>query len=68
MEQRWTERKRRDGLAIVEGIDGRLIMPSGERLPVDKCPCCEQGFGTDRAARVAADMLYPMQETGDANG
>jgi len=64
-EERWIERKRRDGLAIVNSIDGLLIMPSGEGLPVDKCPCCEQHFETVRSARRTADFIFPM-ETSDA--
>ena len=46
---RWTEGKRSDGLAIVPGIDGLVIMPAGERLPVAECPCCGKPFLNIRA-------------------
>ena len=57
---RWTEGKRSDGLAIVPGIDGLVIMPAGERLPVAECPCCGKPFLNIRAAQLVADMMYPM--------
>ena len=59
-QQRWTEGKRSDGLAIVPGIDGLVIMPAGERLPVDRCPCCDKPFITTRAAQLVADLMFPM--------
>lgn len=59
-QQRWTENRRSDGLAILPGIDGLVIMPAGERLPLDKCPCCDKPFLTTRAAQLVADMMYPM--------
>lgn len=64
-EERWDSKgKRRDGLAIMGGIDGWVIMPKAEGLPVDKCPCCDKPFARDargmRAAQLVADMLYPM--------
>jgi hypothetical protein len=63
--EQWTEdNRRRDGLAIVEGIDGLVIMPGDERLPMDRCPCCDKAFRRDatgmRAARLVADMLFPI--------
>ena len=72
--ERWTTNgKRRDGLAIVEGTEGYVIMPPGEGLPIDRCPCCDKGFPCNamglRGARLVADMLYPMTEeaAGNAN-
>jgi hypothetical protein len=63
-EERWTtDGKRCDGLAIVEGIDGLVIMPPpSERLPLDRCPCCDKPFQTMRAAQLVADMLYPTKK------
>ena len=67
-EQRWDKGERTDGLAIVNGIDGWVIMPSAEGLPIDKCPCCDKPFGTMQAARLVADMLFPMKrEPSDAH-
>jgi hypothetical protein len=67
MEQvdRWQNGKRRDGCALVWGIDGWLIMPGDEGLPVAQCPCCSKPFGTAKTAQLVADFLYPMQEAGD---
>jgi hypothetical protein len=65
VEPRWIEGNRSDGLAIVKGIDGLVIMPAGERLPVDKCPCCDKPFGTIRAAMLVADIMFPIEETAD---
>jgi hypothetical protein len=61
---RWIENRRCDGLAIVSGIEGLIIMPAGERLPVDLCPCCGKAFAQDdrgaRAARLVADLMFPL--------
>jgi hypothetical protein len=65
-ELRWIGNKRSDGLAIVIGIEGMVIMPAGERLPVDKCPCCDKPFGSIKAARLVADIMFPIEETSDA--
>jgi hypothetical protein len=64
--ERWIEDdKRRDGLTIVEGIDGLVIMPANNRLPMDRCPCCDKAFRRDatglRGARLVADMLFPIE-------
>ncbi len=65
-DERWIKGKRRDGLAIVEGLDGLVIMPAPEGLPVDKCPFCDRRFpmtaAGKREARLVADMLYPMTD------
>jgi hypothetical protein len=61
MVERWSEAGRRcDGLAVVKGIDGFLIMPHAEGLPVDKCPCCDKTFLTQHSAQRVADFLFPM--------
>jgi hypothetical protein len=65
-EEQWIDdNKRRDGLSIMRGIDDFVIMPQGEGLPVDKCPCCEKPFLNRTSARRVADFLFPM-ETSDA--
>jgi hypothetical protein len=73
-EEQWTtEDKRRDGLSIVAGIDGWLILPAEGRPAIDRCPCCDELFTRDdrgfRGARLVADMIYPLTEEarGDAN-
>ena len=62
-EERWIKNRRVDGLTIMVGIEGYVIIP-GRGLSIDRCPCCDQEFPTNefglRAARLAADMLYPM--------
>ena len=66
-DERWIKGKRRDGLAIVEGLDGAGYHAGAEGLPVDKCPFCDRRFPmtASRQARGAAgqlDMLYPMTD------
>jgi hypothetical protein len=71
VEERWTNNRRRDGLEIVVGLDGWLIMPGSEGLPIDKCPCCDKPFVHDdnglRAAKLVADWMYPIEESDDAD-
>jgi hypothetical protein len=62
--EQWQGNRRCDGLALVEGIDGWIIMPQAEGLPVDKCPCCDKQFfrndAGQRAAKLVADLVYPV--------
>jgi hypothetical protein len=62
--ERWQDNRREDGLTVVEGLDGWIIMPQAEGLPVAQCPCCDKPFAkTDkglRAAKLVADALYPV--------
>lgn len=62
--ERWSGGERRDGLRIVEGLDGLVIMPAAG-LSLDRCPCCDKPFpNTDRGlhgARLVADMLFPLR-------
>ena len=62
--ERWQGNQREDGLTVVEGLDGWIIMPKAEGLPVAQCPCCDKAFAkTDkglRAAKLVADALYPV--------
>lgn len=64
VELRWSvdERRRRDGLEIVDGLNGLVIMPGGEGVAVDKCPCCNLPFRNIQAARIVSDFLYPLEE------
>jgi hypothetical protein len=69
VDERWNDaNRRRDGLAVVEGIGNYLIMPGAEGLPIDKCPCCDKPFPLTvtglRAARLVADAMYPIEEPG----
>jgi hypothetical protein len=65
--EQWQGNRRCDGLTVVEGIDGWIIMPQ-ERLPIDKCPCCDEHFSRNdvgqRAARLVADLIYPVGRGG----
>jgi hypothetical protein len=54
-------------LLIIEGIDGYMIMPQSEGLPVDCCPTCSQRLRTRLIARCAAEFLYPMKGADDAD-
>ena len=66
---RWTKDKRRDGLMIVKGVDGYVIMPPAEGLPVDLCPLCNDPFPKTKRgfhkAQLIADAMYPIP---DLNG
>jgi hypothetical protein len=64
VEERWRANERSDGLKIVAGVDGYVIVPAaGGGLMIDKCPVCDEFFTRDarglRGARLVADMLYP---------
>ena len=66
--QRWNENnERRDGLRVQMGTDGWMILPGKAALPVTLCPCCDRHFMSGRAARAAADMMYPITEPSDGN-
>lgn len=62
--ERWRGNQRTDGLTIVEGLDGWLIMPKGEGLSLDTCPCCSKPFTRNdlglRAAKIVADYVFPI--------
>jgi hypothetical protein len=65
VEERWTNNRRSDGCEIMMGVDGWVIMPGSEGLPVARCPCCDKIFPGDdkglRSAKLVADALYPMK-------
>jgi hypothetical protein len=67
-EARWQGNKRSDGLKVVTGVDGYVIMPAGDGLMIDKCPCCDEFFPRNdkgfRGARLVADMIYPLGRPG----
>ena len=59
--ERWTDEGRRsDGLAIVPGDGGFVILPKSDGLALDRCPCCDKPFRTMRAAQLVADAVYAM--------
>lgn len=70
MTERWINGRRDDGLTIKAGIDGYVILPGPRGAPLDRCPCCDKAFPRNdvglRAARLVADILYPMTERNDA--
>lgn len=55
--ERWHDNRRQDGLTVIEGLDGWVIMPR-EANPLDRCPCCNRAFTEAIDARFAADFLY----------
>jgi hypothetical protein len=60
-EERWTdEGMRSDGLAVIEGGEGWVILPKSDGLALDRCPCCDKPFRTMRAAQLVADQVYAM--------
>jgi hypothetical protein len=65
-EERWTNNRRSDGCEIMMGIDGWVIMPGCEGLPITPCPFCGQRFAGDfdglRAAKQLADIMYPIEK------
>jgi hypothetical protein len=62
---RWIANRREDGVEIVERNDGSvldtcmIVTPWGASLT--ECPCCNLPFRSKRAARLVADMIYPIQ-------
>jgi len=60
MENRWiSATERNDGLVIMEGGEGYVILPRGDHVALDKCPCCDNPFRTIRAAQLIADEVFP---------
>ena len=57
---RWIEGKRCDGLAVIEGGEGFVILPKSDGVAMDRCPCCGKPFRTLRAAILVADAVYAM--------
>jgi hypothetical protein len=51
---------RSDGLAVIEGGEGWVILPKSDGLALDRCPCCDKPFRTMRAAQLVADQVYAM--------
>jgi hypothetical protein len=58
-EELWQETKRRDGVKIVRGIDGWVIVATGG-YTLATCPCCDKPLLTERAARLVADLVLPL--------
>jgi hypothetical protein len=53
---------RRDGIRVapMPGID-EAYMIIGHGVSIELCPCCERRMATQRAARLVADLVYPMR-------
>lgn len=70
MTERWINGRRDDGLTIEAGIDGYVILPGRAAPAIDRCPCCDKAFARNdvglRAARLVADILYPIMERNNA--
>lgn len=58
--ERWHDNRREDGLTVVEGIEGWMIMPTEGGPTMTVCPCCDKAFQNARAARLVADLVYPI--------
>jgi hypothetical protein len=58
--ERWQGNQREDGLSVVQGTDGWIIMTCEGGAAMDICPCCDKPFLSDRAARKVADLVYPV--------
>lgn len=62
-DQRWTsDTTRNDGLKIVQGMDGYVILPGDDSSALDRCPCCDIPFKSITSARMCADMIYHMRK------
>jgi len=57
---RWSGGSRSDGLTVVEGGEGYVILPKSDGVALDRCPCCDKPFRTMRAAMLVADAVYAM--------
>jgi hypothetical protein len=52
--------RRSDGLEVILGIDGWIIMPGDEGPPIDRCPCCGKALLSPLAAQIVADTMLPI--------
>jgi hypothetical protein len=61
-DERWTDDLHRaDGIKIVRHPEDAgawiVVAPGGS---IDECPCCGKVMLSPRAARLVADIVYPM--------
>jgi hypothetical protein len=57
----WNGTRRCDGVQLVIGLDGWIIIPADERPAIDTCPCCDKRLMTQHAAQAVADAMLPVQ-------
>jgi hypothetical protein len=62
MDEAWQGTRRRDGLVVVCGFLGWIVLPAGDAAPVDRCPCCERTLPTLTLATRVADAAFPLSE------
>jgi hypothetical protein len=56
----WAGSTRDDGMGVAIALGGTwFVKPSDERAAITACPCCQVLFPTARAAKVAANIIYP---------
>jgi hypothetical protein len=56
----WTDEFRADGVRVMR-LDGqRFRIDTGRGNTIDLCPCCGKSLPTARAAKLVADMIYPL--------
>lgn len=58
--ERWNNNRRADGLSVVEGLDGWIIMALEGGPALSECPACGKPFLNAHAARRMADLVYPL--------
>jgi hypothetical protein len=58
---RWSGTRRRDGLVVVPGMDGWIIIPGDDSDALDICPCCKHSIRTELAAKFIAERAFPLR-------
>ena len=58
----WTEYDRSDGLAIARFNAEGFGIYNKDVLLTSHCPCCGKPMRTTRAAKLVANVLYPLPE------
>jgi hypothetical protein len=58
----WTDDLRMDGLRVMrlEGEGERFRIDSGRGETLDVCPCCSKSLPNARAAKLVADVVFPL--------
>jgi len=59
----WTEDVRADGVRVerLAGDGERFRIDAGDGETLDVCPCCSKSLPTARAAKLVADVVYPIR-------
>lgn len=59
--ENWTGHRRSDGAHIVPGEQGNWQVIASGKPMLTICPCCDKPFATPRAAKLACNVIYPLE-------